>query len=129
MSRHYGSGPYSVQIERDEQGRPKKMVWETNPLDAGPQARRTDPETSHEAAGQWTQEGLTALQWIVLVTLKSHGPMIDQELVDIIQRDHPSYGDSSIRTRRGELVVKGKVFHAGYSKTASGGRSRVWRAA
>jgi hypothetical protein len=127
MSRHYGKPSY-VHIDRDEHGHPKRMVWETGPLDAGPQARKTDPETSHEAAQAWTQEGLTALQWIVFETLRQHGPMIDQERVCIVQREHPNYGDSSIRTRRDELVTKGRVIHVGFSRTTSGQRSRKWRA-
>ena len=126
---HFGSGPYSVQIERDEHGRPRRMVWEVEPPGYEAHARKADPETSHEAADVWTAEGMTALQWIVLQTLKRHGPMIDQELVELVQCDHSSYGDSSIRSRRNELVKKGRVFFAGFGLTASGQRSRKWQVA
>lgn len=70
-------------------------------------ARRTDPETSHEAAEKITPQ-ITELQQIVLKELKAWGATTDRKLVTILRA---KYGrtESTWRTRRAELVSKGFV--------------------
>ena len=93
----------------------------------GAVARRSDPDTSHEAAKQLTTDGLRACAKAVLNVLRSHGPMIDEELVERVEPVGP-YSPSGIRSRRAELVRAGLVEAAGTGVTASGRRSQVWRA-
>lgn len=84
-------------------------------------ARRTDPETSHEAAA--SIDRIRESQEAVLEALRRHGPMIDEELVERVSGQSPS----GIRSRRAELVVKGMVrFSGSYSVTASNRRTRIW---
>ena len=91
-------------------------------------ARRTDPETSHEAAE--SIRDLTERQWAVLASLDSHGEMADHVLVEYYGFRVPGVVEQSpqsIRSRRAELVKAGLVEHTGeYVKTYSGRRARVW---
>lgn len=93
-------------------------------------ARRSDPETSHEAAASLTQDKMTRLRLLVLDTIQRYGPMHDTDLVEIMRSrfgDH--YSQSGIRTRRSELVAMGKVKDTGERrKLRSGRRSIVWGA-
>jgi hypothetical protein len=72
-------------------------------------ARRTDPETSHEAAAS---VNVTAGQQVVLDALTQHGPCTDEELVGYMHlAANPAWrlSPSGIRSRRHELTAKGKV--------------------
>jgi hypothetical protein len=87
-------------------------------------ARRTDPETSHEAAESVSD--ITAQQGHIL-TLLEQSPMSDDMLVARYQRG-PVPTPQSIRSRRAELVAQGLVEHSGeYVTMVSGRRARVWR--
>lgn len=90
-------------------------------------ARRTDPETSHEAAASVT--GLTSKQAAVLEVLRKYGPMCDEAIFDALWRENYKMSSSGARTRRSELVDAGKVEWVGGQVTMrSGRRARVWRA-
>jgi hypothetical protein len=91
-------------------------------------ARRTDPETSHEAAASIPEEKLTEAQDAVLRTLKVHGPLWDQQIFVVLAESGYRISPSGCRTRRSELVALGKVeFAKVYHKLPSGRRSRVWK--
>jgi hypothetical protein len=99
------------------------------------QARRTDPETSREAARSLKAERLRASQEAVLAVLKRHGPLDDHTLVDLYDMltatgGIPEQSPSGIRTRRHELVEAGEVVDTGErAKMPSGRRAIVWAAA
>lgn len=87
-------------------------------------ARRTDPATSHEAAGSVRE--LTDRQRAVLTCFHVWGPMTDEQLVDRYQRsDRPAQSPSGIRTRRSELVARGDVIDTGEKATMTTGRKAI----
>jgi hypothetical protein len=98
--------------------------------------RKSDPETSREAALSQTEEKLTKVQEAVLSILNHVGPAHDQKLIgwykgasNIDPDLYPPAEDSSIRSRRAELVARGKVAFTGeYHVMASGRRARIWAA-
>lgn len=98
-------------------------------------ARRSDPPTSHEAAGSLPSDKLRASQQAVLTILRTHGPACDTDLVRLYQRlsaggRYPQQSESGIRTRRKELVAKGLVVDTGRrTLTVSGRRTVVWAVA
>jgi len=87
-------------------------------------ARGSDPETSHEAA---ESVAVTRGQQIVLECFTSMGvPMADHEAyaLPLIGKLSPS----GFRSRRAELVAKGKLEFSGrYAVTPSGRKTRIWR--
>ena len=90
-------------------------------------ARRTDPQTSHDAAAYVTPRVRNAQQ-VVLNALKVWGPMTDEELFKKVSAAH-TMSDSGCRTRRSELVARGMVRNTGKSRTTVAGyRSIVWEA-
>lgn len=91
-------------------------------------ARRSDPETSHEAASSLTH--LRARQAAVLALLRLHGPRTLEELVrDYHKSRHTKQSDSGIRTRCSELVFAGLVEDSGERRKTKAGRNAVvWRA-
>lgn len=91
-------------------------------------ARRTDPETSHEAAA--TVDALRERQAAVLGVLR-RGPATDEQLAQAYAAvpGAPKQSPSGLRTRRSELVEMGLARHSGaFGQTASGRRTRVWEA-
>lgn len=93
-----------------------------------PTARRTDPDTSHEAADSLSHEHIRATQQRILGLLQNFGPMTDHEIE--AQWPWPPVSPSGLRTRRAELVDQGRVTHNGQYRTlASGRRARVWKIA
>lgn len=91
-------------------------------------ARRTDPETSHEAAESVREVTIRMTQRRILICLLSIGPQDDigiSQWFTINNQLPPS--PSGLRTRRSELVAKGLVQHSGeYGKSATGRRTRIW---
>ena len=95
-------------------------------------ARRTDPETSHEAAASVVK--LTLRQAAVLRCFQDTAPLSDTELAEEYhyrpEEEPPWYplqSESGLRTRRRELVDKGRLRFSGeYGLTASGRRTRIW---
>jgi DNA-binding MarR family transcriptional regulator len=91
-------------------------------------ARRTDPETSHEAAESVASETIRLTQRRILIVLYSMGSQDDIGIAQAISEQAPMPpSPSGLRTRRSELVAKGLVRHSGeYGKSASGRRTRLW---
>lgn len=91
-------------------------------------ARRTDPETSWEAARSVT--GIRESQAEVLRLFKSTGAMTDEEMVSRYEFvDARSQSPSGLRTRRSELVKAGLLRWTGETRIGSTGRKmRIWAA-
>lgn len=92
-----------------------------------PNARRTDPQTSHDAAA--TVENVTITQRFVLQALTK--PRTDPELIEAYRqlKKAPPASESGIRTRRAELVDKGLVLDSGArTLTPFGRKAIVWSA-
>lgn len=92
-------------------------------------ARRTDPQTSHDAAR--SVRDLTAKQAMILAVLDSAGPCDFDDLIENYRdRGLPAQSPSGIRTRVSELVARGLVEDSGdRSVLPSGRRAIVWRVA
>lgn len=93
-----------------------------------PQARLTDPPTSHSAA-ESAAARQTQHQADVLVVL-SHWPgLTDEEIARFHREAFPDrpQSPSGLRTRRSELVTQRKVRDSGKRRmTASGRKTIVW---
>lgn len=95
-------------------------------------ARRTDPETSWEAASSVVN--IRDTQWAIWRTMLLAGPHTDGELYPLILESHQKKFDKPIstsgaRTRRHELETIGLVeFTGDFGETDGGRRSRIWRA-
>lgn len=91
-------------------------------------ARKTDPETSHEAAR--SVKDLRRSQWEVYRAFQRLGKMTDEELLSEYQYvSAHKQSDSGLRTRRKELVDLGWLRDTGERKTTYAGRSTiVWEA-
>lgn len=89
-------------------------------------ARRTDPQTSHDAARSVMD--LNGKQTAVLTVIRQQGPMTDQEIAAAYRRTGgPKQSASGLRTRRAELVAAGLVIDSGArSATDSGRLAVVW---
>ena len=83
--------------------------------------RRTDPETSHEAAASVDVVGIQA---VVLQCFRDHGAMTHDQLCSrLLAQMKPS----TARGRCSELVDKGLVKFSGrYFKPPEGHRMRIW---
>ena len=97
--------------------------------------RKKDPETSREAALSISEEKLTKTQDAVYRCVMALGVTHDKALVgwykgaSAIDPDrYPPAEESSIRSRRSELVTLGKVEWTGeWFIMPSGRRARVWK--
>lgn len=95
-------------------------------------ARQSDPVTSHEAALEQRPAKVGAVQRVILDLLDHFGPLTDEQLVARFDEhvaaaeDAPPVTPQSVRTRRAELVLDGKVRAAGLSRSARGNRARTW---
>ena len=90
-------------------------------------ARRTDPDTSREAADSLGD--LTDLQIRVLNLLDEVGAATDEALVDAYEARFGQVSPSTVRTRRRELQDAGAVEVVGHATTKGGNRCRVYQAA
>lgn len=98
-------------------------------------ARRSDPETSKDAAASVRR--IRESQADVLSVLRRHGPVSDEELLVRYRFEQHREGacivpqsDSGIRTRRAELVRLGAVIDSGLRGTTTSGRKTVlWKVA
>ena len=92
-------------------------------------ARTTDPHTSHAAADSLDPTTLTEIQTRVYCVLVAYGPMPDQALIFRYRCAYGHAGESTIRTRRHELVERGLVVDTGERVVQGNGRlAIVWRA-
>lgn len=95
-------------------------------FDEEARARMTDPETSYQAAA--SVKDLPKGQGLVLgVMLDLNRPVTDEELIAgyRVRAGMPPMSESGIRTRRSELVEKGKVRDSGERGTTQAGRSTI----
>jgi hypothetical protein len=99
-------------------------------------ARRTDPDTSHEAAASITIDTMSKSQFAVLTVIRAFGPLADHELDATYEKLRargdeglPMQSPSGIRTRRRELYDAGLIEPAGETTTPTGRRALTWRAA
>lgn len=96
------------------------MVWPESP-----NARRTDPVTSHEAADLTdTARSRAAVLTILRAASK---PLSDEE----IDRAHRTltltpFTPSRMRTARHELVERGSVVAVGVTRSATGRKTTTW---
>lgn len=103
-----------------------------------PRARAEDPENAHRAAARAAGD-LTLKQKSVLEVITTYGPMHDEHLVHFYREArtqqlargfgalYPDLTDSSIRSRRNELVGLGMVRDTGReTRTARGGPTTIW---
>jgi len=92
-------------------------------------ARRTDPQTSHEAAK--SVRNISETHAIIMDVFSSKGPLTDEQLIAIIRRaPDVRVSDSGIRSRRSELVKLGKIReHNQNGRTTSGRKCTVWEIA
>lgn len=103
-----------------------------------PRARAGDPENAHRAAARAAGD-LTLKQKAVLEVITAYGPMHDEHLVHFYREErtrqlargfgalYPDLTDSSIRSRRSELVTLGMVRDSGReTRTARGGLTAIW---
>jgi hypothetical protein len=97
-------------------------------------ARRSDPETSHEAAA--SVKNIRESHAFVKMLFRKHGPMTDEQAWKIYSRDYlhhvsgaPVMSPSGLRSRRAELTPpRGKgIRDTGLkSKTTSNRNAVVW---
>jgi hypothetical protein len=88
-----------------------------------PRARKTDPQTSHDAAE--SVERVTDTQLYILQALRK--PRTDVQLVEAYGKlkRAPRASESGIRSRRAELVRKGLVVDAGIKQMLPSGRMAI----
>jgi len=89
-------------------------------------ARRSDPDTSHDAAASVTR--ISECQHEIVQALSVCGPQSDSSIASFINvPGRERWSDAGIRTRRKELVGMGKVKDSGERVTLLTGRkSIVW---
>lgn len=94
-------------------------------LFAEPAARRTDPDTSRDAARAVTQHA-GALQTLVLEEFSLHDYMTDEELIERV----PDVWWPTLKKRRSELTALGLLVDSGQRRKSARGRQMiVWRLA
>lgn len=90
-------------------------------------ARNTDPSTSREAAASVLR--IRETQQHILDTLRTHGPLTDEQISHVAFEEGWYTSPSGLRTRRAELVEKGLIADSGERhRTASGRRTIIWKA-
>lgn len=86
-------------------------------------ARRTDPETSHQAARSLETQFVTDLQEAILAHLTG-GAMPDEAIEQLAE--FGALKPSTLRTRRAELVALGLVRAVGQVKNSTGRWVTLW---
>ena len=99
------------------------------PFDSPPLARKTDPETSHEAARNVKGETVARVRAAIISALASIQPATDEEIVDHCRNLDPTMTPSGVRTRRCELAyeIPPRVVFAGTGESKAGNRCCLWR--
>jgi hypothetical protein len=91
-------------------------------------ARRTDPQTSHDAAESLDARYIRESQAAVRAFLLIHGPMTQSELCRRYDGE-PAQSDSGLRTRLSELVQGGLARDTGEKTRLPSGRwAIIWSA-
>lgn len=98
-----------------------------NQLLLNPRARITDPDTSHLAAD--TVVNVTELHQAIYTIILHHGPIDDTTIYPMV-RKWINASDSSVRTRRHELVEMGYVreFKGAHGESDFGRATTLWNA-
>ena len=107
------------------------MEHPTRPLQL-PQEPLGQPSTSREAAQSISLERVSETQQKILEVFRFNGmEMCDERLVELFLDYWPdSATDQSIRSRRGELTRKGKIYNTGKrGVTRFNRRCVIWRLA
>jgi hypothetical protein len=92
-----------------------------------PQARTTDPDTSHHAAQTITPNTANTIRHLVHDAIKQHGPITDEQLATIFTANHWPGTPSGIRTRRNELTTAELIIrHPTNGTTTSGRQAAQW---
>lgn len=95
-------------------------------MDARTLVRRTDPDTSYEAALSLSSERLSWCRRMILALLRQ-GALTDEQIADRWAEVGSPQSPSSLRTRRAELVDAGLVRDSGrHGLTRSGRRTIIW---
>jgi hypothetical protein len=90
-------------------------------------ARKTDPQTSHDAAD--SVNNITETKRHILKMLRT--PKCDDQLIGMwkASKGSPEASESGIRSRRAELVREGRVVDTGKRiQLASGRFAIIWKA-
>lgn len=99
-----------------------------------PSARKTDPETSHDAARSIKEPKLSESRLAIVRIFRKHGRMNDESLAAyyaslMSDGSAPYLSPSGLRSRRSELVDMGYLTDTGLrAPTYSGRQSIVWKA-
>src|SRR5574337_68439 len=89
-------------------------------------ARRSDPRTSHEAAAGFSEDKLTEIQRDVLDYFRRFKSGSDEDLYEYLVRSKKYLAtQSTLRTRRSELVRKGLLRDSGKRLKNAGGHSMI----
>lgn len=90
-----------------------------------PYARKSDPQTSHDAAR--SVGNITQTQSYILRALKR--PRSDEQLLEAYRamKHAPKASDSGIRSRRAELARMGLIKEVGLARTEAGRQTRIWK--
>lgn len=92
-----------------------------------PVARRTDPDTSWDAARSVDLRRRTRTHSEILAILAAHGPLMDHEIAAHAITRGSFTSPSGFRTRRKELTARGFVVFTGrYGHTPAGRRAEIW---
>lgn len=94
-------------------------------------ARRTDPDTSHEAGRAATNKhpDHVAATWVTTVLENATGPMTDEQICDAASQIGCPLSDSRLRHGRKHAADLGLIVLVGKVKLASGCKGRQWRKA
>lgn len=102
------------------------------PVDFRGKVRDRDPDTSWDAAELQTDQRISAVQ-AAIVTLLERCPSTDEDLVDTYEAQRfmdpevPNVTPQSIRSRRNELHIAGRVVDSGIrGRTRTGRKAVVW---
>ena len=110
---------------------PAEKKWERQPgLFDYAKSHWNDPETSRQAASSIGLKRISQTQQRVIQVFRFNGwEMSDERLVELYEGYWPNIAtDQSIRSRRGELVRKGKIFDTGKrGVTRFNRRCVIWR--
>jgi hypothetical protein len=98
-------------------------------------ARRTDPETSRQAAESLDEDYLRISQQAILTLMTRWGAagLMDHDMIKQYAQSHlrnpqmfPYQSESGLRTRRKELVDKGLVVDSGRRGVTRSGRKSIY---
>lgn len=105
---------------------PLQPEFELMPPSTKGMVRPENVPASHKAADS-LKPHLSRIQVMVMSAFQEHGPMIDEELVNLpVFRE---WKDSTIWKRRSELVAMGKIIYGGEKKNSRQKWMTIWRLA